>query len=79
MLIQILMAKKQCRYYSAALEKALPGLLGQTVNVVLQDGQVHYLKLISFRDGRLSGTDGTDGTHHFPLPLVHEVIAEKSA
>ena len=73
------MAKKQCRYYSADLEKVLPKLIGETVNLILQDGQVHYLKLIRFTDSQLVGVDGTNRTHHFPLHLMEEVIAEKHA
>lgn len=73
------MAKKQSRYFSADLERGLPQLLGQTINIILQDGQVHYLKLNSIKDGRLIGTDGTGHAHHFPLPFVEEIIAEKHA
>lgn len=73
------MAKKQCRYYRAALDKELPKLIGETVNIILQDGQVHYLKLTSFKDGTLKGTDGTNRPHQFPLSFVDEVIAEKHA
>lgn len=73
------MAKKQCRYYSAEIEKAFPQLKGQVVNIILHDGQVHYLKLISLTKNQLEAIDGTALKHYFPLHLVDEIIAEKHA
>lgn len=73
------MAKKQQRYYQSDLEKALPQLLGGNINLVLQDGQVHYLKLIRLEDKQVVATDGLKRIHRFPLHTVAEVIAEQPA
>lgn len=73
------MAKKQRRYYQSEIEKALPKLLGEKLNVILQDGQVHFVKLIQVENKKLVGIDGTDRTHYFPVHLLEEIIVEKHA
>ena len=73
------MAKKQGRYYGSKIDKALPGLMGESVSLILRDGQVHYLKLIRLDKDQLIGIDGTDRTHCLPIRMLEEVIAEKHA
>ena len=73
------MAKKQRRYYRSEIGKALPGLTGEKVNLVLQDGQVHYVELIRLDKDQLIGKDGTDRVHCFPVKLLEELIVETHA
>ncbi|GAB4407697.1 MAG: hypothetical protein OHK0053_34350 [Microscillaceae bacterium] len=72
------MGKRQKRVLSPQLAQELPGLLGQDMTLVLQNGVSYFGKLLTLETGQVGFQDKLRRKHRIALTDIAEVILDQS-